>query len=846
MGSTFGCHHLQINNLWSVWYCTMALAFQIYIIVISIRHFTEYISLPWPIHDQPYFELNAYVGFIGAAVVMLPFFVVAALLKIGNYANDGYKLGGEDHLQSAVYQNLKRKKCTHWLRTIWRHGGPTAPFLHLAAAFCLLLPRLLIHAQLIKHGFVAKDGLWKTDLDFLMTHRERLVALSFLSTVNETELWQRESADLKNAKNLDMQLDDIPPISSEYLNYATALLVYAVRYPSVFWKVNKCFGLIFSFQLILNGLQQLLSFTGFAVLYKVQIYGPRAILLRFTPLLLNVPLSVLLFLVYNIVMTLSGSVLYMYGLQKHREWLDRDVQKHHVTWKNEAKRLWGYIPHVSAFLVVLMIALSAAPLMYDYTLVYCGSLDGAVLAAVTGTVMHLFLWIVFWLMLTVKQKWSFNSESMPYSHSMCNGYAGKAANENIEGYRRGKEAPLLVIDNGQTFQVREKMSKKAILSVAQKSVTTSRKQPTPSDDDDIYWLKPKPPSPKDTKSSPETDRLTWLKNQRKSPGTKHKVTFEEGLLNSNSCKRTRSLKSPKTSGKHKKNVKLEDLSDSNSEEGDYATLKDLPPPPRQDEDGFEVQSQEDTTNMKKLDDGDYELLLEENPPLRQINAPVIVHNVNGLIGGNITPKSTRSTDSGASKGSMDQNLTPRSGSVSETSTTPDRGGGSDSSSGVHSNSSGGGDKRSTSMENLTPISFPRHAWKSMSLQRNIATPGVLLHGSQTYKPDAGIYYDPRETTMVIWRKPKLSKEAATTGEPFGRATNIRMTSFSDQPDYGPKTTPTSPRQMINQNRNHTLGHYSKPLNPHLMMAPGVQMQRRDSANYSLTSSGESDNYMSQC
>ena len=29
------------------------------------------------------------------------------------------------------------------------------------------------------------------------------------------------------------------PCSPEFLNYALALLVFAIRYPSVFWKTNK-------------------------------------------------------------------------------------------------------------------------------------------------------------------------------------------------------------------------------------------------------------------------------------------------------------------------------------------------------------------------------------------------------------------------------------------------------------------------------------------------------------------------------------------------------------------------------------------------------------------------------
>lgn len=45
------------------------------------------------------------------------------------------------------------------------------------------------------------------------------------------------------------------PVSPEFANYALALLVYAVRYPAVFWNTNKAFAFVFSLMLVANGLQ---------------------------------------------------------------------------------------------------------------------------------------------------------------------------------------------------------------------------------------------------------------------------------------------------------------------------------------------------------------------------------------------------------------------------------------------------------------------------------------------------------------------------------------------------------------------------------------------------------------
>lgn len=58
-------------------------------------------------------------------------------------------------------------------------------------------------------------------------------------------------------------------LSVEYLNLALALLVYSVRYPALFWTTNKCMGMIFSFQLLINGLHTLLAYAGMSILYKV-------------------------------------------------------------------------------------------------------------------------------------------------------------------------------------------------------------------------------------------------------------------------------------------------------------------------------------------------------------------------------------------------------------------------------------------------------------------------------------------------------------------------------------------------------------------------------------------------
>lgn len=45
-----------------------------------------------------------------------------------------------------------------------------------------------------------------------------------------------------------------------------------MRYASLFWATNKWLSLLFSVQLIINGVQILLSYAGVSILYKVSFY----------------------------------------------------------------------------------------------------------------------------------------------------------------------------------------------------------------------------------------------------------------------------------------------------------------------------------------------------------------------------------------------------------------------------------------------------------------------------------------------------------------------------------------------------------------------------------------------
>lgn len=88
------CCRLHLNSLWSIWYGLCLTGFQSYLAAVAARRFLGFLSLSWPETAQPpRLELHAVVALVGAAALLLPFFLLAAFFKIGNLANDGFKLG---------------------------------------------------------------------------------------------------------------------------------------------------------------------------------------------------------------------------------------------------------------------------------------------------------------------------------------------------------------------------------------------------------------------------------------------------------------------------------------------------------------------------------------------------------------------------------------------------------------------------------------------------------------------------------------------------------------------------------------------------------------------------------
>lgn len=134
---------------------------------------------------------------------------------------------------------------------------------------------------------------------------------------------------------------------------------------------------------------------------------------------------------------------------------------------------WVYFTHCTALCVFLAIAICSAPLLYDYTVVYRGSLDGAILACIVGTILHLLLWLLLWIFLTVKQRWTFKLRVTVGRATVRSARSVKLVTDvdllSTRDDDDGTSAPLLVVGNGRTYTIADTSPKKAIMSVIQKA-----------------------------------------------------------------------------------------------------------------------------------------------------------------------------------------------------------------------------------------------------------------------------------------------------------------------------------------------------------------------------------------
>ena len=141
----------DLNSLWSIFYCILVLGFHIYITYAGIKkyHSLNHESL-WDGSIPG--ALRTYLALIVVSVLFLPLFVFTSLLKVGNIANDGTKLGRDHALDCGNTTTIGSRIKWDWLRLLWEKFPPFSPVLHLLVAFLVLLPEVVLNAAEVKHG----------------------------------------------------------------------------------------------------------------------------------------------------------------------------------------------------------------------------------------------------------------------------------------------------------------------------------------------------------------------------------------------------------------------------------------------------------------------------------------------------------------------------------------------------------------------------------------------------------------------------------------------------------------------------------------------------------------------
>lgn len=139
----------RLNTLWSIWYCVLVVGVQAYITYLGVKRFKGASELNWG--GDPPAEINAYIGLVIISLLCVPVFVLTSLFRVGNFANDGLKLG-RDHALSPTIAVLCKPINKKSVNRIWQHFCPFSETLHLFMAFCLLLPETLLQAAEIKHA----------------------------------------------------------------------------------------------------------------------------------------------------------------------------------------------------------------------------------------------------------------------------------------------------------------------------------------------------------------------------------------------------------------------------------------------------------------------------------------------------------------------------------------------------------------------------------------------------------------------------------------------------------------------------------------------------------------------
>ncbi|XP_033102935.1 protein tincar-like [Anneissia japonica] len=399
---------MKLNSLQSIWYCVFVIVTHTYLIISAFYHYHRVRHMDWPQGMIPYPELGLYMLCVVAALLITILFIPTQIFQVGNNANDRTKLGMEKGDKGPPKWGGSIKAKLVFVRRYTKHLGPVGATMHIVSAFCLLLPVMFLQAREIEHGLLPPESIWRSEVSLVPVIELDKTPVPPL----ETDLLSTSEPDLKpHHKEPPYK---ISMVTINYINYVTALVVYAILYGDVFWFCHKGFALLLSVQLMFNAIQYSLGFIGVSLLYKLHTYGWEKYGIP-EPAVVNSAAGLVgLFLTNNITIFLSAVVTFLYGYTRMKESELRKRQKNVqkgkplIMYSGNALRCQGYIPHIGALCVLVIFIVCKSPLIVEYLRAFRHVGDPRLLACMLYDIFYIFFWAVLWVVFALKRKWDFN------------------------------------------------------------------------------------------------------------------------------------------------------------------------------------------------------------------------------------------------------------------------------------------------------------------------------------------------------------------------------------------------------------------------------------------------------
>ncbi|ESO96949.1 hypothetical protein LOTGIDRAFT_231734 [Lottia gigantea] len=254
---------------------------------------------------------------------------------------------------------------------------------------------------------VTQNAAWTTDIDFMFSP-ERAHMSDVRASFNESMVFN-ETYHVPASRTSSTGLPNGYSVSIAFVNFSAALLALTVRYAAVFWYTNKTLTSVFALQLLTMTLTSIFDLCGFSVLYKVCYNNP---LYHNITLSLSCSAIVTLYLIGGFVVLVSTVTVFEYGsMYFHQKFKIVDRKHNPESYVKQTVIVHsgcrGYIPHTCATVCLVCMAICKGPVVFDLVTVYRLSSDSLVLTCVIVDVCYMLFWIMVWCGLTVKQQWKF-------------------------------------------------------------------------------------------------------------------------------------------------------------------------------------------------------------------------------------------------------------------------------------------------------------------------------------------------------------------------------------------------------------------------------------------------------